>query len=484
VQLRRQAKAILSSREIGATLAHIRATGASATYVQADITDKPALEARLKDALPPQPNIAGVIHGAGVLADKRLTEKTPADVDYVYDTKLIGLQNLLEILPVPARIVLFSSAAAYFGNVGQADYALANEVLNKVAYRLAYLYPESQVQALDWGPWDGGMVTPALKQLFTENNIDLIPLEDGARALVSLMQAPSTNQQVVIGAGFIPPPRPLTQKLHTHRIERVIRPDDNPFLADHRINGQRVLPLVHALQWMAQTSEGLYGGYRLTTCTDLRVLKGIIAEEPTSYLLTLKETQKAEGRIVFEASIAPADMPERLNFRAQLELSLAKDAAPPEIAPDLPPGHSMAVYQNNMLFHGPSFQTIQTVHMEGEGGITVSCVRPHVSQEEQGQFLTDTFNPFVADTVLQALTVWVQHQHAVASLPSGIGRWQQVEPLHNIDRFVVTVQPTQTRNYITTAQAAIYHADGRLIARIDDAQHVHHERLRFQSHGT
>ncbi|MEM6528570.1 MAG: polyketide synthase dehydratase domain-containing protein, partial [Chloroflexota bacterium] len=201
-------------------------------------------------------------------------------------------------------------------------------------------------------------------------------------------------------------------------------------------------------------------------------------------LLTLTETRKAEGSITFDATIAPTDMPERPNFRAQLELSATQDAAPMDTAPPVHQGDFVPVYQNNMLFHGPAFQSIQTVYFAGESGITVGCVRPDVSEGEQGQFLTDTFDPFVADTVLQAITVWIQHQYAIASLPSGVGCWRQFEPLHDIDRFVVTVTPSRTRNNITTANATICGEDGRLIARIDDAQHVHHERLRFQSYGT
>ena len=201
--------------------------------------------------------------------------------------------------------MLFSSAAAYFGNIGQSDYALANEILNKTAYRLQHDHPNSHIQVLDWGPWDGGMVTPALKKMFTANNIDLIPLEDGAKTLVQEMQTSNPHTQVVVGSGFAQPPRPLTQTLHTHQIERVINPAANPFLDHHRINKKRVLPLVHALHWMIQSAEGLYAGYQFVECTDFSVLKGVITEEPTTYRLTLTETQKTSGNPQFLMQVSP-----------------------------------------------------------------------------------------------------------------------------------------------------------------------------------
>ncbi len=70
-----------------------------------------------------------------MLADKLIVDKTPAQFDRVFDTKVVGLRNLLAATSDdPLKVLcLFSSVAARTGNVGQVDYAMANEVLNKVA---------------------------------------------------------------------------------------------------------------------------------------------------------------------------------------------------------------------------------------------------------------------------------------------------------------------------------------------------------------
>ena len=62
-------------------------------------------------------------------------------------------------------LCLFSSVAARAGNHGQCDYAAANEVLNKIALDYAHNNPDCVVKAFGWGPWDGGMVSPALSTL-------------------------------------------------------------------------------------------------------------------------------------------------------------------------------------------------------------------------------------------------------------------------------------------------------------------------------
>ena len=83
----------------------------------------------------------------------------------VFDTKVIGLRVLLDATADdPLKLLcMFSSVAARAGNDGQSDYAMANEVLNKVAVaERARRGAGCVVKSFRWGPWAGGMVTPAL----------------------------------------------------------------------------------------------------------------------------------------------------------------------------------------------------------------------------------------------------------------------------------------------------------------------------------
>ena len=79
--------------------------------------------------------MTGLIHGAGVLADARLDQKTDDQFERVFDTKVRGLRALLAATENDElrTVALLSSIAATVGNAGQADYAMANAVLNPVA---------------------------------------------------------------------------------------------------------------------------------------------------------------------------------------------------------------------------------------------------------------------------------------------------------------------------------------------------------------
>ena len=73
--------------------------------------------------------VRGVVHGAGVLADRKIVDQTDSQFDLVYDTKVKGLQHLYESIDPEALrfLILFSSSTARFGRSGQVAYAAANE---------------------------------------------------------------------------------------------------------------------------------------------------------------------------------------------------------------------------------------------------------------------------------------------------------------------------------------------------------------------
>jgi hypothetical protein len=101
----------------------------------------------------------------------------------VFSTKIDGLEALLDATRQdPLRfIALFSSVAARNGNPGQAAYAMANEVMNRVAHAEAAHRAGLRVKSLNWGPWDGGMVTDALRKHFAKNGVSMLGIEEGTK---------------------------------------------------------------------------------------------------------------------------------------------------------------------------------------------------------------------------------------------------------------------------------------------------------------
>lgn len=199
---------ILANREIQQTIASIAAAGGRAQYVSVDVTSADAVSAEMSRIRAEFGAITGVVHGAGVLADKLIVDKTDAQFDSVFNTKVAGLRALLGATESdPLKLLcLFSSVAARTGNNGQVDYAMANEVLNKVAAAERIRRGDTcVVKSLGWGPWEGGMVSPALKAHFASMGVSLIPLNEGARMLVDEIASPQRDDvELVLGGGVLP----------------------------------------------------------------------------------------------------------------------------------------------------------------------------------------------------------------------------------------------------------------------------------------
>jgi NAD(P)-dependent dehydrogenase (short-subunit alcohol dehydrogenase family) len=205
--LAREAKLILDCREIRENVARLKRAGAEVEYRAVDVRDASAVRALIDDIRRNWGPIRGVVHGAGVLADALLSAQTDEQFDYVFGTKVDGLRNLLDATgedPIEL-LIFFSSVAGRFGNSGQAAYAMANEVVSAVAAReRARRGPRCLVRSLAWGPWDGGMVTPALGRLFQKAGVKLLALDDGAAAFGREVESADDCAQVILMNGRPP----------------------------------------------------------------------------------------------------------------------------------------------------------------------------------------------------------------------------------------------------------------------------------------
>lgn len=188
-EIDRSARRALASAEIRHSLQAIKQAGGSAHYYSCDLTNGAQVASTLKDVRTTLGEIKGFIHAAGVLADKLIVDKSRGEFDRVFNTKAIGLHTVLEQLNLQAltHIALFSSAAARLGNVGQSDYAMANEALNQTAHGLRAALPHANIKSFNWGPWAGGMVDEGLAEHFKAQGISLIPLRAGAHIFSSQM---------------------------------------------------------------------------------------------------------------------------------------------------------------------------------------------------------------------------------------------------------------------------------------------------------
>ncbi|MTH99047.1 SDR family NAD(P)-dependent oxidoreductase, partial [Roseibium sp. RKSG952] len=200
----RRADQMIASLEIRATLKAIREAGSEASYVPVDITDVVRTKMAIERFRASAGRIAGVIHGAGVNHDKLIKDKTADQLKSVYRTKVDGFKALWSAVAqdAPKFVAMFSSIAGRFGNPGQADYAMANEILSRFAWALQNSHPDTRFVALDWGAWDGGMVTDAVKAQFEARGVPLIPLDTGSHALLCEILAEGVAHPEIVFAGL------------------------------------------------------------------------------------------------------------------------------------------------------------------------------------------------------------------------------------------------------------------------------------------
>jgi len=182
--IERRVRRYQKQARIHQNLTALREQGAKVDYLLADVANTQEFEEAIDSIYQRHGRIDGVLHGAGVIRDKLLADKSLEAFRSVYSTKVDSARTLARKLrPEGLRfLVFFSSVASRFGNYGQCDYSAANEYLNKLSNHLNQTWP-SRVVSIQWGPWDGGMVDDFLRGVFERHNIRLIPLEEGARKL-------------------------------------------------------------------------------------------------------------------------------------------------------------------------------------------------------------------------------------------------------------------------------------------------------------
>ena len=198
--LERAYQSLRRQREIRANLARFREAGAVVAYSQADVRDRPAMHRVLDDWQRRFGPVAGLIHGAGVIHDRWLRDKSPEAFDHVLATKIEGALTLAGMLDPDALrfTAFFSSVAGRFGNRGQSDYAAANETLNKLALWLDRRW-SGRVVSLIWGPWSGvGMVSEMEGHLSRRGLGMIAPAIGATRLAEELTRGPKGDVEVIV----------------------------------------------------------------------------------------------------------------------------------------------------------------------------------------------------------------------------------------------------------------------------------------------
>jgi len=481
-EVERRLKQLLASREVTRTLESIQSFGAAVAYYAVDVRDPAQVQTALADARSRFGPIRGLIHGAGVLEDRLIAAKSMEQFERVFDTKLKGFQSLMDAVADDElkTIVLFSSVTARIGNRGQADYAMANEALNKLAWAESQRRPGCRVVSINWGPWECGMVTPSIKREFERQGVTLLPASDGAHSLLrELGRAADAPSEVVIGGTLNPvkletvpeKPQPALAML----FEREIDVENHPVLRSHVIDGKAVVPMALMAEWFGHGALHENPGLLLHGLEDMRVLNGIRLGAETKLIRVLAgKARRKNGffEVDLELRNGVREGKDILHSRARAVLTEDYSRPPAYRLPEaLSCNHyprSAAEIYEKILFHGAHLHGLRWVQCCTADGMVADVTgAPDPAQwiavPLRNSWLCD---PLVLDSAFQMASLWCFEQRGCVSLPIHAASYRQFRTAFPTEGIKVALEVREATEKKMRGDFTFLDADSQVIARL------------------
>ena len=460
----RKTSAALAGREMRANIDDFRKRGAAVEYHVVDVLDASAVAHLVADVEARHGAISGVVHGAGVIEDKLLADKSSESWSRVVETKVLGLLVLQRHLkPQALRFLsVFSSVAGRYGNSGQTDYATANELMNRLCCQLRDQWRgQVEVSALCWGPWGptqfgAGMVTAETEAKFAAKGVTLVSAAVGRKLFVeAVTRAPGGPVEIVCGQGPWEAHEAAVGKVEQampmlladllgpiigaagvttlptgEQLLAVSIDARHLYLRQHRIDGVPVLPAAAAMAIMGDAARALWPGWKIVQTRDFRLIKGVEMKDVARTLEVLIQPPPYGSGEGFEVTATiRSDLGagrSLVHYRAivRLEQQVQGEFARSP-TPHTTKTMSVDSAYDEFLFHGPCFQVIQAIDGLSERGST-SRVRPSRPTEWLSGVSAAhdqwTFDPALVDAAAQMALLWARCLRGESCLPARFGR--------------------------------------------------------------
>lgn len=442
-------------------LAGIRAVerrGGRVNYRRVDLTEAGAVASIIDEVRRAHGKIDVLVHAAGLEVSRMLPDKEPREFDLVFDVKAEGWFNLMRAawdLPVGATVA-FSSIAGRFGNVGQTDYAAANDLLCKYGSAMRALRPGMRAITVDWTAWaDIGMASRgSIPKMMAAAGIDMLSPAVGISVVRAELSAGALAGEVIIagalgalvkpwdGSGGVEPGAvrgegPIGGALVDITadgalvVETTLDPRAQPFLDDHRIGEVAVLPGVMGLEAFAEAATLLLPGFRVIELSDVAFLAPLkfYRDEPRSIrvqvqLIAIQERFAASCRLIGSRCLHGQSEPQvTTHFTACLmlarQLEPIRDAAPP------PPADPVVTAEDiyRVYFHGPAYQVLDGAWPSA--GALVGRMREGLPPNHRPEQQPLAIAPRLVELVFQAAGVLEIGRTGTLGLPARVGR---IEP--------------------------------------------------------
>jgi len=434
--------------EIASNLERMAAAGLRFRYLEVDVTDEAAVRRAVAEVEAELGNVTGIIHGAARNVPRALVALDEATFQKTLAPKLRGARNLLaSINPERLRLfVTFGSIIARSGLPGEADYGLANEWLTRLTQEWQDAHPDCLCLDVEWSLWSGVGMGARLGDVdaMRRQGINPISPEEGVEAMRRLLGRRLPSAAVVVMGRFreMPtfkvelPELPFLRFLEKPRVfyprvefvaDAEISTDSDPYLEDHVLGGERLLPAVIGLEAMAQVAMTLLDTDEPPLFEQVEFSRPVLV--PTEGALTIRVAALARTPDCVEVCLSSAETGFQVtHFRAMCRLRkpVEKESSPGALSPEasdasrVPLDPDQDLY-GNILFHRGRFRRVR-----GYLCLTATECQAEIGAGAGGEWFSRYLpgrlalgDPGARDAVIHAIQACIPH---ASILPTGVER--------------------------------------------------------------
>jgi hypothetical protein len=308
------------------------------------------------------------------------------------------------------------------------------------------------------------MVTPSLKSHFQQMGVALIPLAIGAQRFVDELTGRSDDVTVVVGGaqgdgalGASVTPQAMVEVSVNHA--------SHPYLADHAIAGVPVVPMVLAVEWFLRAARACRPDLVPSAVKQVKVLRGIKLENFAGagdrFVVSAHLLSNGSGA---QIGVELRGRNNVLHYSATVGMTEVAVVAPAsEVAPTLDAWTQDAVYDGHVLFHGPSFQVIDSVQGVSRDGIVGMLSGTQKSAWPGKAWRSDAA---AMDGGLQLALLWSQHVLGGAVLPMAMGEYRSYRDGLTDGPVQGIVYGRKIHDARTVSDIAFTDASGRMVAEL------------------
>ncbi len=475
--------------ELERNLSRLSAAGIEAGYEVCDVSEPEALS-ELVRRVSEDDEIRGVVHGAGVQRSKLIGELEDEVVDLTLKTKLAPLCELLDSLDWTRVRLLsaFGSIAGLFGNAGQSDYGLANDMMAWLVAGIGRLHPRVRAQTVEWTAWVGtGMVTDEEAKRFSEAGLSpLTPALGTRRYLEALLRGRLPRMACFNAGAAFADARPVVETpIASRPVRRLLSEpggdrarfslERDVYLLQHLVNGESVLPGTFIAEIFAESApEDRPQIGELSIRRPLRVPAGeefeveVLSRGDELLLLPANRPENLEDKGLFNlafASCRPEPVREGEASKLRLEgpeLEMLRADAQERVSSLY---ETLDAHFSRALTNGRIFRGIVTAREGGDRFLALMTLTEEAlsALENPGELV---FNPVLADMAVQAAAVWNMQRHDVFAIPVGIGSLYVAGDLRGRETAAV-LRGRELGEEGAVLDVAVRELDGRLVLAMD-----------------